>query len=100
MGAASSELAPRSGEITGVLKQRPDSTATYLYDGTEAEERASEIDSGDLDDNRIAAVTAQIGEGGVTLVAMKADPGDTAKTPEQDKEFLAELTKGCSRKST
>merc|ERR1719471_1877423 len=57
--------------------------------------------------NEVAAVTStieaktqQIGELGVTLVAMKQGLADTQEALGEDKAFLAELEKSCATKTS
>merc|ERR1719336_1023972 len=103
----STEYAPQSGEILGILKQMGDSMAASLSDATSTEEAAIASYNGltAAKKKEVAATTAtiesktaQIGELGVALVQMKDDLSDTQAALLEDKKFLAELEKGCANK--
>merc|ERR1719195_1732303 len=104
----SSEYAPQSGEILGILKQMGDTMAASLSDATSTEESAISAYKGLIAAKKkeVAALTAtvesktaQIGELGVSLVQMKDDLSDTQAALLQDKKFLAELESGCATKA-
>jgi hypothetical protein len=98
---------PKSGEVTGVLKQLGDSMSTSLDEAKSAE--ASAIKDHDA---LVAAKTKEvhtltesieakmelIGETGVLIVEMKADFEDLNGNLLEDKAMLAELKKGCGTK--
>merc|ERR1719343_919542 len=94
----SSEYAPQSGEITGILKQMGDTMAANLADATAAEEKAIALYKGVMGaktkevaatTSAVEAKTKQIGELGVALVNMKEDLSETQDTLAEDEKFLA-----------
>merc|ERR1719511_75178 len=98
----SSDYAPQSGEIIGILKQMGDTLAATLSDATVAEKDSIETYQGLMKakTKEVAALTAkvqtkttQIGSLGVSIVMMKEDLDDTRATLVEDKNFLAELEK-------
>merc|ERR1719510_2831684 len=104
----SAQYAPQSGEIIGILKQMGDTMAANLADATATEDDAISTYNGLIAAKKkeVAALTAtvesktqQIGELGVSIVQMKEDLDDTQKALAQDKQFLAELEKGCATKA-
>jgi len=103
-----SEYVPKSGEIIGILKQLKDTMAKGLSEATAAEEAAiaeyEELSSAKA--KEVAALTQSIeektvrtGEVAVAIVAKKNDLADTEKALASDKEYLAELEKGCESKA-
>jgi chromosome segregation ATPase len=106
-GAQKSDYAPRSGEIVGILKQMTDTMEGDLADITGTEESAiANFDSlVKAKQSQIEALTkeieeklARVGNDGVKLSEMKEDLEDTQETLKEDKQFLAELEKGCATK--
>jgi len=104
----SSQYAPQSGDILGILKQMGDTMAATLADATSTEKGAISTYNGLIaaKQKEVAALTAtiesktaQIGELGVAIVQMKEDLSDTQAALLQDKKFLAELEKGCATKA-
>jgi len=104
----STEYAPQSGEIVGILKQMGDTMAATLSDATASEKNSIATYQGLMKakTKEVAALTAkvetktqQIGDLGVSIVRMKEDLDDTQVTLAQDKKFLAELEKSCSTKT-
>merc|ERR550514_1724939 len=103
----SSEYAPASGEITGILKQMKETMEADLADATAKEKdavktfdamaaaKAKEIQS--LTDE-IEAKTVRLGEAKVELVSLKNDLDDTQAALLEDKKFLAEMDKSCGTK--
>merc|ERR550514_417820 len=103
----SSEYAPASGEITGILKQMKETMVADLADATAKEKesiktfdsmsaaKAKEIQS--LTDE-IESKTVRHGEAKVELVSLKNDLDDTQAALIEDKKFLAEMDKSCSTK--
>merc|ERR1719301_511664 len=102
--SGNSEYAPASGEIVGILKTMHDEmTADF------AEEKAAEEAAIKAYDELMAAKTKEVnaltkaiekkmtrvGELGVEVAEMKNDLGDTAEALEDDKKFLADLSKNC-----
>jgi chromosome segregation ATPase len=99
--------APKSGEITGILKQMGDEFSKTLKDAEDTEAAAvSDFDAlvsakkreiGTLTAS-IEAKLSKVGELGVAIVQMKNDLSDTQETLMEDKKLLAELEKGCATK--
>jgi len=103
-----SSYAPQSGEILGILKQMGDTMGASLSDAAATEKAAISAYEGLISAKTkevsvltatIESKTAQIGELGVSIVQMKNDLSDTQQTLAEDKQFLAELEKGCSTKA-
>jgi len=101
------EYAPQSGQITGILKQMRDTMQSELDKATEEEEGA--IKNFDAlvaaKEKQINSLTkeiedkmARLGDGGVKLSEMKEDLEDTTESLAEDKKFLADLDKSCSTK--
>jgi len=101
------EYAPQSGQITGILKQMRDTMQTEL-DSATAEETGA-IKSFDAlvaaKEKQINSLTkeiedkmARLGDGGVKLSEMKEDLEDTKEALAEDTQFLADLDKSCSTK--
>jgi len=104
----STEYAPQSGEILGILKQMGDTMAATLADATATEEGAIATYNGLIAAKKkevealtatVESKTVQIGELGVAIVQMKEDLTDTQAALLEDKRFLAELEKGCANKA-
>jgi len=104
----SSDYAPQSGQIIGILKQMGDTMATTLADATATEKDDISIYKGLISAKKkeVAALTStveskteQIGELGVSIVQMKEDLSDSQASLVEDQKFLAELDKGCSTKA-
>jgi peptidoglycan hydrolase CwlO-like protein len=100
--------APQSGQIIGILKQMGDTMAADLASATATEEAAiKEYDAlMAAKKEEVDALTAsienklkEIGEVGIEVVEMKEDVDDTEKALAADKNFLAELEKGCATKT-
>jgi chromosome segregation ATPase len=103
----SSDYAPQSGQISGILQQMEETMEKDLKDA-EASEASAISDFEAL----MAAKTAEIealttaieqkleasGELGLEIANMQEDSEDTVKTLAEDKAFLAELNKGCATK--
>jgi len=107
-GSQSSDYAPQSGEIVGILKQMGETMAKDLADETATEEAAikSYEDLLAAKKKEIAALTStveakteQIGELGVEIVQMKEDLSDTQAALAADKQFLKELESSCKTKT-
>jgi len=106
--SSSSDYAPASGEITGILKTMHDEMSKDI-----AEQDAAEAEAISAYDSLMAAKTKEVnaltkaleekmtrvGELAVEIVQMKNDLGDTAAALAQDKEFLADMKKNCDKKS-
>jgi len=106
--AQGSSYAPQSGEILGILKQMGDTMSASLADATATEKDAIASYDGliaaktrevEVLTATIETKTRQIGELGVSTVQMKEDLSDTQAALVQDKQFFAELEKGCSTKA-
>merc|ERR1719484_196124 len=106
-GSQSSDYAPSSGEITGILKQLGETMEKDLADATGVEKDA--ITGSDAlvaaKKKEIAAATAAIedktlreGEVAVSIAQMKNDLSDTEAALLEDKKFLADLEKNCKTK--
>merc|ERR1719453_1101441 len=106
-GSSSSDYAPSSGEITGILKQMGETMSKDLAE-------ASSTESGSITDydglmaakkKEVEACTAAIedktvreGEVAVSIAQMKNDLSDTEAALVEDKKFLADLEKNCKTK--
>jgi outer membrane murein-binding lipoprotein Lpp len=106
-GSSSSDYAPSSGEITGILKQMGETMSKDLAE-------ASSTESGSITDydglmaakkKEVEACTAAIedktvreGEVAVSIAQMKNDLSDTEEALVEDKKFLADLEKNCKTK--
>jgi len=104
----SSEYAPQSGQIVGILKTIHDEMSSSLADGISTED-------GDVNSfnslmaakrKEIAALQAttesklqMIGELGVTIAAMKNDLTDTEEALAADRKFLSNLETSCASKA-
>jgi septal ring factor EnvC (AmiA/AmiB activator) len=102
------DYAPASGQITGILKTMHDEMSKSLAEATAAENAA--IASFDelvaAKTKEINALTAALetkmtrtGELSVEIVQMKNDLGDTEEALIQDKAFLQDMEKNCKQKS-
>lgn len=100
--------APASGQIVGILKQLKERTEKDLADATEEEAGsikdfdglmvAKKKETQALTDS-IESKTQRVGELAVEIVELKDDLGDTGKTLDEDKKFLANLDKNCATKT-
>jgi len=106
-GTQSSDYAPQSGEITGILKQMGDSMSKDLADATADEESAIKSYDGLMaaKTKEVEACTAaieektvRVGEVKVNIVNMKNDLSDTEKALLEDKAFLKDMEKNCATK--
>jgi len=103
----SSDYAPASGQITGILKQMTDTMEASLAKAT-SEEQASIKDFDGLAAAKakeinalgaeIEAKTGRIGELGVAVVTQKEDLDDTSKSLVEDEKFLKDLESDCATK--
>mmetsp|Transcript_147068 Transcript_147068/g.259951 ORF Transcript_147068/g.259951 Transcript_147068/m.259951 type:complete len:687 (+) Transcript_147068:71-2131(+) len=105
----SSEDAPGSAEIVGLLKQLGDEMSASLASITKDEEVkvASFTELVAAKKKEIAALTSQIetktglvGDLGVEIVSMKGDLSKTEAALIADKKFLANLDSDCATKTT
>merc|ERR1719284_1457439 len=103
----SSDYAPQSGEIIGILKQMKDTMLKDLADLIAAEEEAKKIyeelmaaKTKEVEEltKMIEDKLTRIGELGVEIVNMKEDLDDTMKALMEDKKFLEDLKKNCATK--
>jgi len=103
----SSEYAPNSGEITGILKQMLDTMSKALEDATEAEQTAIETYEGLMAAKKkevealsqaIESKTEAIGTMGLAIVQMEEDLSDSQAALLEDQKFLAGLDKSCAGK--
>jgi len=99
--------APKSGQITGILKQMKETMEASLADATAAEEKAIGIFDAliaakekqiNADTAAIESKIERIGNLGVEIETMKGDLSDTAQSMIEDKKFLADLDKTCKTK--
>jgi len=107
-GGSSSEYAPKSGEITGILKEMGDTMSKGLADATASEEASiksyDELMAAKTKEIKalttsVGQKTKSIGELGVQIVQMKDDLSDTQAALAEDQKFLAGLEKSCSTKT-
>jgi len=107
-GSQHTGYTPKSGEITGILKEMGDTMSKTLADLTATEEGAktSYMQLMSAKKKEVSALTAaieqktkQVGDLGVAIVQMKEDLDDTQKALAEDKKFLANLDSMCSSKS-
>merc|ERR1740117_364515 len=105
--SGSSEYAPASGQITGILKTMHDEMDASLAEATAAENAAISAFDALLaaKAKEINALTKAIeskmtrsGELAVELVQLKNDLGDTEEALIADKAFLADMEKNCATK--
>jgi chromosome segregation ATPase len=106
--SSSSDYAPSSGSITGILKQMTDTMVKELEESTATENAAistyealmaaktKEVDSLTA---AIESKMTRLGELQVEIVEMKEDLDDTSKALVDDKKFLADLEKNCAIKT-
>jgi len=106
--SSSSDYAPASGEITGILKTMHDEMEKDIADQDAAEKAAISayealMASKTKEVNALAKALEQkmtrVGELAVAIVQMKNDLGDTAAALIEDKKFLADMEKNCDKKS-
>jgi len=105
--SGSTDYAPASGEIVGILKTMHDEMSKDLADA-----QGVESDSVTSYEGLMAAKTKEvnalskmieekltrIGNLGVEIQQMKNDLGDTAEGLEEDKKFIGDLDKNCAQK--
>merc|ERR1719284_549859 len=105
--SGSSEYAPASGEITGILKTMLDEMNADLSDAQATESKAvsdyealmaakkKEVDALSA---MIEQKLTRVGDLGVEIQEMKNDLGDTADGLADDAKFLEDLEKNCASK--
>jgi chromosome segregation ATPase len=105
--SGSSDYAPASGAITGILKTMNDEMTADLNDANSAEAAAVKAyeELMAAKKKEVEALTAMIedklvrvGDLGVEIQQMKNDAGDTAEGLVDDKKFLEDLDKNCETK--
>jgi len=105
--SGSTDYAPASGQITGILKTMHDEMTADLDDATKSE--ASSLAAFDelmaAKKKEVEALTGMIedklvrvGDLGVEIQQMKNDAGDTTEGLIDDKKFLQDLDKNCAIK--
>merc|ERR1712039_1138634 len=106
--SGSSNYAPQSGQIVGILKQMADTMAANLAAATADEEKAiaaykelmdAKTKESDALQASIEAKIKKIGDLAVEIVQLKNDLGEAGQALEEDKKFLADLEKGCATKT-
>lgn len=107
-GTQVSGYVPQSGEITGILQEMGDRMEKNLAEATSAEQAAvtaydelmaAKTKEVEALSGAIESKTKRIGELAVAIVQMKEDLSDTQEALREDRQFLAELEKGCSTKT-
>lgn len=102
-----SDYSPKSGEITGTLKEMLETMSKALADATEAENTAIESYDGLMAAKKkevealsqaIESKLEAIGNMGVAIVQMEEDLSDTQAALAEDQKFLANLDKNCAEK--
>jgi len=105
--SGTSEYAPASGEITGILKTMGDEMSADLADAQNTEKSAIADFEGLMaakkkEVNALSAMIEQkltrVGDLGVEIQEMKNDLGDTADGLADDAKFLEDLDKNCEIK--
>jgi len=107
-GSQADGYAPKSGEITGILKEMGGTMRKMLSETTATEEAgiksyeelmAAKSKEVEALTSSIETKTQTIGELGVQIVQMKDDLEDTEEALAADKEYIQELKKSCSTKT-
>jgi len=107
-GTQNEGYSPKSGEITGILKEMLDSMSKSLAEATSEEKNSIESFDALMSAKTkevealaqsIEAKTQQIGDLGVSIVQMQEDLSDTQAALLEDKKFFAGLTKNCASKT-
>jgi septal ring factor EnvC (AmiA/AmiB activator) len=105
----SSDYAPQSGEITGILKELDDQMSKDLADTTAAENAAIKSFDGlmaaktkevNANTAAIEEKTVRVGEISVAIQNMKNELSDAQKALAEDTKFLGDLEKNCATKSS
>jgi len=105
--SGSSDYAPASGQITGILKTMLDEMSADLADATATEAAAVADYEGlmaakkkeiDALSSMIEQKLTRVGDLGVEIQEMKNDLGDTADGLADDAKFLEDLDKNCASK--
>merc|ERR1719353_1452091 len=107
-GTETGEYAPKSGEITGILKEMKDTMSKSLSEAEAAEAdsvksyeelMAAKTKEVNALTKTIEAKTTRIGELSVSIVQMKEDLSDTQAALLEDKKFLQDMDKNCAAKT-
>jgi chromosome segregation ATPase len=105
--SGSTEYAPASGEIVGIMKTMEDEMNKDLADAQAAEKAslkgynelmAAKKKEVDALSKMIEEKLTRIGDLGVEIQQMKNDLGDSAEGLVEDKKFIADLEKNCEAK--
>jgi len=105
--SSNSEYVPKSGEITGILKEIHDEMSRSLEDATNTETKAIQDfeELMDAKNKEVEALTKSIetklervGSLAVEIVQMKNDLTDTEAQLLEDQKFQADLEKSCGTK--
>lgn len=103
----SSSYAPKSGQISGILKQMKDTMEASLADVIAAEQDskasfkkliAAKMKQVVANTKAIETKTARVGELGVSIAEMQNDAEDTAQQLADDAKFAQDLAKNCATK--
>jgi septal ring factor EnvC (AmiA/AmiB activator) len=98
---------PKSGDITGILKQMKDTMVKDLADLTETEKSAkasySELMSAKTKEvaantKSIESKSTRVGQLGVSIAEMRIDLDDTTAALLEDKKFLGNMDETCATK--
>mmetsp|Transcript_130151 Transcript_130151/g.211932 ORF Transcript_130151/g.211932 Transcript_130151/m.211932 type:complete len:706 (-) Transcript_130151:31-2148(-) len=107
-GTQHDQYAPKSGEITGILKQMKDTMAAGLAEAEAAEAAsikayeelmAAKTKEVEALTSAIETKTVRVGELSVEIVQMKEDLSDTQKALIEDTKFLKDLDTNCATKT-
>mmetsp|Transcript_14620 Transcript_14620/g.22940 ORF Transcript_14620/g.22940 Transcript_14620/m.22940 type:complete len:699 (-) Transcript_14620:58-2154(-) len=107
-GQHSEGYVPKSGEITGILKQIEDEMTKSLEEATSAEKEAianyEELMAAKTKEvealtRAIEQKSTRVGELGVQIVTMKNDLTGTEAALVEDQKFLADMEKNCALKT-
>jgi len=105
----SSSYAPKSGQISGILKQMKDTMEASLADVVAAEKDstasfkkliAAKMKEVVANTKAIETKTARVGELGVSIAEMQNDAEDTAQQLADDQKFAQDLAKNCATKKS
>jgi len=108
-GTDSSEYAPASGEITGILKTMGDEMSKGLADATATETKAIQAYDGLMSSKKkevgalqasIESKMSKIGDLGVSIAEMENDLEDSQEALGEDKKFLADMDRQCASKTS
>merc|ERR1719172_450077 len=106
--SGTTEYAPASGEIVGILKTMHDEMTADFAEAKAAEEAAikayeklmaAKTKEVNALTKAIEEKMTRVGELAVKIVQMKNDLGDTGAALVEDKKFLADMEKNCAKKT-